>query len=326
MKSLLILKRIKVQNANAIAGMTWGFPAITSFLGFTHALSRFVQSKHSVSLGGCAVICHQHQVQAYQPSGYGEYLFALTRNPLTPAGKTAPFNEEGRMHMEVSLVIECDFSSQLIDFDSDNDDQDIALFEKQIRQKVLSQRLAGGTILDVENVEFIQLAQETEERERQFRRKMLNLLPGFLLVDRSELLSKHFEQIKRDNPEAQLLDAWLDFSALKYKAVPELSDNDAEPDETTPAEWVRINKPAQGWLVPLMTGYKAISPLYEAGQVANTRDSETPFRFVESAYGVGQWLSPHRVKDIQQIFWRYHHEGDWYLCKNDYQPGTDQII
>lgn len=325
MKSVLILKRIQVQNANAIAGLTWGFPAITSFLGFTHALSRFVQSQHAVQLGGCAVICHQHQVQAYQPSGYGEYIFALTRNPLTLAGKTAPFNEEGRMHMEVSLIIECDFSSNLIDFDTDSEDQDIALFEKQMKQKVLSQRLAGGTILDIEKVEFLQLAEVTEERDRQCRRLLLNLLPGFLLVDRSELLTEHFDQIRQENPEVELLDAWLDFSALKFKANPEQIEGQ-EPDEKTSAEWVRVEKPAQGWLVPLMTGYKAISPLYEAGQVANTRDTEVPFRFVESAYGVGQWLSPHRVKDIQQIFWRYHYEEDWYLCKNDYQPETNSSL
>ena len=325
MKSLLILKRIQVQNANAIAGLTWGFPAITNFLGFTHALSRFIQTEHSVQLGGCAVICHQHQVQAYQPSGYGEYIFSLTRNPLTSAGKTAPFNEEGRMHMEVSLIIECDFSADCIDFDTDNEERDIALFEKQIIQKVLRQRLAGGTILDIEKVEFASLAQEIEARDKQCRRLMLSLLPGFLLVDRSELLSEHFDHIKQESPDSELLDAWLDFSALKFKANPEGREG-ALPDENTPAEWVRIEKPAQGWLVPLMTGYKAISTLYEAGQVANTRDPQIPFRFVESAYGVGQWLSPHRVKDIQQIFWRYHHEGDWYLCKNSYQPETDHSL
>ena len=286
MKSLLILKRIQVQNANAIAGLTWGFPAITNFLGFTHALSRFIQTEHSVQLGGCAVICHQHQVQAYQPSGYGEYIFSLTRNPLTSAGKTAPFNEEGRMHMEVSLIIECDFSADCIDFDTDNEERDIALFEKQIIQKVLRQRLAGGTILDIEKVEFASLAQEIEARDKQCRRLMLSLLPGFLLVDRSELLSEHFDHIKQESPDSELLDAWLDFSALKFKANPEGREG-ALPDENTPAEWVRIEKPAQGWLVPLMTGYKAISTLYEAGQVANTRDPQIPFRFVESAYGVG---------------------------------------
>ena len=325
MKSILILKRIQVQNANAIAGLTWGFPAITNFLGFTHALSRFVHSQHSVQLGGCAVICHQHQVHAYQPSGYGEYIFSLTRNPLTSTGKTAPFNEEGRMHMEVSLIIECDFSTNRIDFDTGSDDQDISLFENQVKQKVLSQRLAGGTILDIEKVEFFQFAQGTEESDRQFRRLMLNLLPGFLLVDRSELLSEHFDHIKQDNPDAELLDAWFDFSALKFKADPEQIEGQ-ELDENTSAEWIRVEKPAQGWLVPLMTGFKAISPLYEPGQVANTRDPETSFRFVESAYGVGQWLSPHRVKDMHQIFWHYYQDGNWYLCKNNYQPGTNQSL
>ena len=319
MKSLLILKRIQVQNANAIAGLTWGFPAITHFLGFTHALSRFIQSQHSVRLGGCAVICHQHQVQAYQPSDYGEYVFALTRNPLTQAGKTAPFNEEGRMHLDVSLVIECDFSLNAIDFDTGSYDENKSLFEEQIKRKALTQRLAGGTILDIGHVEFLPLSQVTEERDRQFRRQMLRLLPGFMLVDRSELLAEHYCNLKQEKPDAELMDAWLDFSALKFSAQTQLAKGQMS-DENTPADWFYVAKPAQGWLVPMMTGYKAISPLYEPGQVANTRDPETPFRFVESVYSVGQWLSPHRIKDIQQIFWRYHQEDDWYLCKNSYQP------
>ena len=60
MKSLLILKNINVENANTIAGLTYGFPAITHFLGFVHALSRKLHQKSRVGLGGCAVIYHQH--------------------------------------------------------------------------------------------------------------------------------------------------------------------------------------------------------------------------------------------------------------------------
>ena len=45
-----------------------------------------------------------------------------------------------------------------------------------------------------------------------------------------------------------------------------------------------------------------------------SRDNETPFRFVESAYGIGQWLSPHRVKDIEEVLWTYRHKDDRYLC------------
>jgi len=319
MKSVLMLKHLRVQNANAISGLTWGFPAITNFLGFSHALSRFVQDRHDLTFGGCAVICHQHQVQAYQPGGYGEYVFALTRNPLTKEGKTASFNEEGRMHMDVSLLIECDFTINDIDFDTDDEDQDRLLFEQQLTEKIYSMRLAGGTPLSIGDVSFIDLPDMPEDRDKTFRRLMLGVLPGFLLVDRSDLLQEHFAQLKQQQPDVQLLDAWLDFSALKYQAQAQVTDGE-EIDESTPAEWNYVSKPGQGWLVPIMTGYQAISPLYEPGEVAHTRDSETPFRFAESVYSVGQWLSPHRIKKIDQIFWHYHFEADCYLCRNSYQP------
>ncbi len=106
MKHYLLLKKIDVQNANAIAGLTYGFPAITNFLGFAHALSRKLAPKVGVTLGGVAVISHKNAVHARQPSGWGDYVFALTRNPLTQQGNTAPINEEGRMSMQISLLIE----------------------------------------------------------------------------------------------------------------------------------------------------------------------------------------------------------------------------
>ena len=81
--------------------------------------------------------------------------------------------------------------------------------------------------------------------------------------------------------------------------------------------------------MPISTGYKAISPLYSNKEVANTRDAEMPFRFVETAYSIGQWISPHRFDELDQLFWRYHAEGDWYLCKNNYQainPDTESEV
>lgn len=319
MKSLLILKRMQVQSANAIAGLTWGFPGITSFLGFTHALSRYLEGLQGVKLGGCAVVCHSHQVQAYQPAAYSEYVFALTRNPLTKEGKTAPFNEEGRMHMEVSLVIECEFITDDLDFGVASESENIAQFEHKLARKIPTMRLAGGTIQAIQSIELRGLNEDPEERSREFRKDMLRLLPGFMLVDRTSLLSEHLSTLQQQQPEANLLDAWLDFSALKYRAHPQLSEGETA-DETTLAEWRYVAKPGEGWLVPITTGFKAISPLYQPGEVANARDASVPFRFVESAYGVGQWISPHRVRDLNSIFWRYHQNGDGYLCKNDYQP------
>ena len=116
MRSLLILRHIKVENAVAITGLTYGFPGISSFLGFTHALSRALHKDHGLSLDGCGVVCHNHSIQAYRPSQWADYRFTMTRNPLTKEEKTPSFVEEGRMHMEVSLVIECDFTTDDLAF------------------------------------------------------------------------------------------------------------------------------------------------------------------------------------------------------------------
>ena len=51
MKSTLLLRHLKVENANAISGLTYGFPAISHFLGFTHALSRRLEQEHGLTLG-----------------------------------------------------------------------------------------------------------------------------------------------------------------------------------------------------------------------------------------------------------------------------------
>jgi CRISPR-associated protein Csy2 len=323
MKSLLILRNIKVENANAIAGLTYGFPAISSFLGFTHALSRSLEKDHGLRLGGCAVVCHHHHVRTHQPAGWGDHVFSLTRNPLTKDANSPAFVEEGRMHMEVSLVIECDFTGDDFDFGTGNYEQDVRQFESAILNKVLTQRLAGGTIQAMRRtrpVEFVGIPEDNDKKEAFRRVQMRRLLPGFVLVDRSDLLSAHFQKRRADNPKAELIDAWLDFAALKYGAQ---ADQQAgtKTDESAAAKvtWQRIPKPADGWLVPMASGFKAISPLYPNGAVANTRDATTPFRFVESAYSVGQWISPHRIQALEQLFWRYRIDADWYLCRNSYQ-------
>ena len=91
-----------------------------------------------------------------------------------------------------------------------------------------------------------------------------------------------------------------------------------ETDAQGHADWRYRRSP--GWLVPLPVGYGALSEAYEPGQVANARDSETPFRFVESLYSLGQWLSPHRITTPDSLMWLYQTDEDHglYLCTNEY--------
>ncbi|MDP1775646.1 MAG: type I-F CRISPR-associated protein Csy2, partial [Moraxellaceae bacterium] len=299
MSSYILLERIKVQNANCIAGLTYGFPGITHFLGYTHALSRKIQERFGIELTGCAVVCHDHQVQAYQPSGWGDYVFALTRSPLTKEGNTAPIVEEGRMHLTVSLILE-------------SNKPFTASQQHQLTEALISlsqtQKLAGGQVIHLKGVSLY-----SNDDDQAISRELLRkVLPGWLLTDRSELLKQHYEQLITTQPNATMLDAWLDFAALRYRAsAPEGVDL---PTAEHAAEWELMPKPAKGYLVPITTGYKAISALHSSGAVANARDPQYPFRFVEAAYGVGQWLSPHRVPELRDVIWRYRQQGPWYLC------------
>ncbi|KER02115.1 type I-F CRISPR-associated protein Csy2 [Photorhabdus temperata subsp. temperata] len=303
MSYLIVLRHIKVENANAIAGLTYGFPAITHFLGFTHALSRKLQQHHDLRLENCGVICHNHQLHAYQSDPIRDKVFALTRNPLTKEAKTAAFNEEGRMHMTVSLLIECLGEIE-------NGDEGSRNLEKHLWEICQTQRLAGGTITEIAKVDVIAFPQ----REQETRKLMRRLLPGFVLLDRSELLANHYDALKQSNPQAEMIDAWLDFTAIKMRAIP--IQEDKQPEVGDPASWEYVPKPGSGYLVPLMTGYQAISPLYPAGKVEKTRDPNTPFCFVEAIYGVGEWRSPHRINDIRQLLWCHHYQEGVYRCCN----------
>lgn len=380
MSQYILINRVKLQGANAIAGFTWGFPAITHFLGFSHNLSRKLSANeyfNDISLNGCAVIAHNHHVHTYGSSYNVE--FTQSRNPpyLHSHDKTAtpPIIEEGKMNMTISLLIECEGNI------GNREDS----FIEWLTKNCFLQRLAGGTIFDIGRVEIHRVNRDGELRV--LKRKFL---PGFILRDRSDYLEKHYKNLQEEDSNIELLDAWLDFSALKQKARPksdlitkhfigglkkqmdekkdfqfveiweehlktpylkgevpreliayfdELENNKANakllnqwqsycaPDELTDADWEYVKKPEAGYLVPIMTGYKAISEVYDNKKIENTRDNETPVCFVESAHSVGEWQSAHRIRNAEELnncLWRYHFEKNWYLCKQKQPVLTDE--
>ncbi len=379
MSQYLLLNRIKVQGANAVAGFTWGFPAITHFLGFSHNLFRKLNKRNEfsgISLSGCGVIAHKQQVHTY---AYNQ--FVQSRNPAfqhneQPKNKvgTPPVIEEGKMDMEVSLLIECkgNIGNRQVSL--------VEWFEKVIP----IQRLAGGSIMNIGRIEIYRV--DDNNSQTNLRKLVRKLLPGFILQDRSPCLADHFQGLQKDNtPNIELFDAWLDFIALRQKARPlnnlidahlsKLAESNLEdekiqhlfelwldhtspdspyeagkipeglveyfstlpedkihkkllaqwqaycqPDSKTDAVWEYIKKPKPGFLVPIMTGYKAISPVYKNGEVANTRDNETDVCFVEAVHSVGEWQGVHHLrsaKALKQSIWHYHYEENWYLCQQE---------
>ncbi|MEE9338259.1 MAG: type I-F CRISPR-associated protein Csy2 [Methylococcaceae bacterium] len=245
MNSYITLSHIQVQSANCVAGITYGFPAITSFLGFVHALSRKLQKSNGITLDGCAVIAHQHQLLTYKTDSYSDAYFSQTKNPAAGQyqqkniGSTPPVIEEGKMHLTVSLVIECQGFSG-----TDGDKKDL---EKHIRNLCFTHRLAGGVITNIKGVIY-----ENIQDDNAFYQCRRRLMPGFVLMDRSQYLNEHLSVLKQDNPKAEMLDAWLDFCSIKYKAEAQLDDDEVLSNKPKP-NGIILKNPIQAiWFLSLL--------------------------------------------------------------------------
>jgi len=318
---LLLLPRLQVQNANAISGpLTWGFPAPTAFTGFVHALERRLQGRArdeashlEHGLGGVGIVCHRCDAQVSQPAGRRTQVFSLTRNPLFAGwkrfeNKPAAIVEEGRIHLEISLVIVVKDVLGQVEGDC---------WAQAAHEIVQGMRLAGGSVLPVRQGERYQaswwmLPDNRVDQEKVFHKLRRRLLPGFALVQRDDLLAARLAELRAAAATASALDAFLDLSRLTIEPA---GINPERPDEVV---WRARSKP--GWLVPLAIGYAGLSDLYSPGVVANSRDQETPFRFVESLYSVGEWVSPHRLEQISQLLWQTEEDltQGIYRCCNRY--------
>lgn len=318
--ALLTLPRLRVQNANAISSSTThGFPSITAFLGLMWALQRKLNSRYPITLQSVGVICHAFDEQITDDN-YPPHTFKLTRNPLDRDGSVAAIVEEGRIHLDVTLVFGIDGNEEFFNW-SDEECQRIAM---EIACIVETMHVAGGTVIPVtgRRKPSINIVDEDEAKAAQlFRQWRRRWLPGFALVARDDLLQQRLEWLRKNDPATTALDAWLDLSRFNWKSH-EMKQIDKKNDETkTKIEWRSdYDKDREGWIVPIPVGYGALSDTYLPGSVINTRDMETPFRFVESLYSIGEWISPHRLRRIEQLLWYSDTDLDkgLYRARNDY--------
>lgn len=337
-RALLLVPHLQVQNANAISSpMTWGFPSITAFVGLMAALERKLGADCGLQFNGVGVVCHRFEAQTHR--GY-THSFHLSRNPVRKDGSTAGIVEEGRIHLDISLVFDVSLSSYWAD---DTARQQLA---QTVADLLATMRIAGGSviaphILRARRALQPQLrleAQEPEQQRKEFTQLSRRLLPGFALVARDDLLQAHQRTLSQRQTDGQptpatVLDSWLDLSRINTRAVRKPVspvEGEAPVAEATSTksiaaeriEWQRDERP--GWLVPIPVGYAALSALHPAGSVAQARDATTPLRFVESVFSIGQWISPHRLRDAAQLIWwpTYDKATGLYRCRNACAPET----
>ncbi|MFM8445283.1 MAG: type I-F CRISPR-associated protein Csy2 [Methylococcus sp.] len=315
---LLVLPRLRVQNANAISSpLTWGFPAPTAFLGFAHALERRLRADYDRAVTGIGIVCHDFQALTAQPNRRAHVVFSQSRNPVylkkdaakfIADGTPAAIIEEGRIHLTLTLVLAIDRGFL--------DEQDGEDFAKAAGDIVQTMRLAGGSLLPPatdragppwHQPHWLTWPDILTEQARLFRRLRRQWLPGFVLVHRPDRLAEGWAALKAREPTATLLDALLDLTGLNHV-----------PPTESGGDWSIERR--SGWRVPVPIGYAGISELHPPGAVAAARDATVPFRFVESLYSLGEWVSPLRLPGLDALLWQAETDAEagLYRCNNRY--------
>lgn len=306
-KTLLLLPHLKVHNANALSSpYTIGFPALTAWLGATHALQRKLNQDgfNRLRFIATAVISHECDLQTHK--GVGDYVHSIigTGNPLEPkAEKGKPlgnavrssFIEEARCHLDVSLLIE------LTDLVKDDE---TAVLERITHHLNSYMKMAGGDIKCFNSPSILRVEEgNTTDLAAVTRR----LMPGYAIVERRELM---LEAMKNGQ---DAMDAMLDYLVVHHSC---------EQDEEGYVTW-HSQRQTAGWIVPIAIGFHGITPL---GQAKNQRDEDTPHRFAESIVTLGEFKMPHRIKSIDEILWQYatEPENNLYLCEQMKKQPSDE--
>jgi len=304
-RRLMVLPHLIVHNANALSSpFSIGFPAVTAFMGFTHALQRILNSNGYPSLKflGTAVISHRCDLQTFRGEGDFVNSIVATANPLDKDGERPSFVEEARCDLDVSVLIE---------YQAKEDDEEALLLPdtpQLIRQHLMRLKVAGGDLQSVK-APVMYVIEATAEAAN--RKLMRSLMPGFALVERRELMKQAMEQGQ------DAMDALLEYLTVHHTCT----EDDGVVTWTSHRK-TNVDGNKLGWIVPIATGFHGIS---ELGHAKNQRDPDTLHRFAESVITLGEFRMAHRITHLDDVLWRYHTDGETnlYLCQQAQTTNDD---
>lgn len=291
---ILLLPRIRVQNANALSSpFTVGFPAVTAWMGAAHALQRELNRSRlqEVRFDGVGVISHEFNLQTYR--GANDYVDSIigTANPLNEKGERPPFVEEARCHFDVTLAIEC------IDVDPDEEEVLLSVVTDVLHSRL---KIAGGEILSFGEPGIKRVNSNDDAQLTKF---MGSLMPGYALIERRDLMLQAME-----NGE-EALEALIDHLLIHHHCR----------ETTGGVEW-SSDRRVPGWIIPIATGFHGVSDLTPPGATINQRDPTVPHRFAEAAVTLGEFVMPYRIDSLERLLWRYRYiqEDSLYVCVQNF--------
>lgn len=316
MRHIILIPNIRVQNANALSSpYTIGFPAMTAWLGAVHALQRHIsqyEKYHDIKFISMAVVCHKMDLQIHKSKEDPVYSIKGTRNPFKSDGKPSSFIEEARCHLEVSLVIEYKYSGSAKNIVGKEQQKFLSALSNVLHSKM---KLASGDILSFKAPSFLKI---DENNDQELRSLSAKLMPGYLLVERRQLIIEAMQEEEAKHtsltefPEGcrpkDAIDVMLDYLKVTHRK---------ETDENGKVTEKR-NRKISGWILPIATGFRGISPLSKA---RNQRDTEefARHRFAESVITLGEFKLPTIITSLDDMLWHYYYDAknSLYICQQN---------
>ena len=287
--NFLVIKNLIYSGANALAGVTYGFPSIGAILGFIEKLNLEIGkcTQRPFSLSSVVILSHDTNCRVYRESSNSDFSFVQKRAPLAKDGKTAPIIQEGYIDGDVSLVIALEDIQIFYE-------EDFNYIKDEILSILMRLKFAGGCIDSISDLMLVS--------NDNLKTTIKNLYPFAALVNRSD----YFTDMVHQNSDIKILDCFLSLSSIHHRFNKTLNI------------WQQLYS-KDGFLVPLHVGYKQISEDFENSDSVNLRSSDAKACFVEPIFSAGEWLCSYQKlldlleRDYEKASWKYFHTGSYFL-------------
>jgi CRISPR-associated protein Csy2 len=262
----LVIGPVRVHDLSATQpDIIAGYPMPTAVAGFGYKLRLDVEKILGEDLfehGGTAVIVHSHtELQGHSKNPQED-------KDKARAGAGAPIIDEFRAKAVLSFVV----SLEERDADSDYKSELMEAAEA-LGRRVPEWIFAGGKVMPI--VGGRHATKTSYASPETLARTLRRLPPGYLLIDRHDLM------VERVEAGRDTLDALLDL--LEATEVEIEGDGDERPKKV----WRRRQR---GWIVPLSVGFQAIERPRVRSK-ARVNDGRTPHVYAETIYSVGEYRS-----------------------------------
>lgn len=315
----LMFDKISVESANALSGnLVYGVPAVTGIKGAFHAMSRKIMTGKQtagmkVSLRGVLLACSEYKLLASRSEPHKNYRFMQQKTSVVTKGDfvkqgngvSPSIIEEAYCSFTMSFVVEvvCDHALS---------EKEKALLEREAYKIIQHNPMAGGSVVPFKDASKVGFVEIDDLNDLSYR--MAN---SYVLVDATDSLI----DILDTNQNLTAIDVLIEAATVNWTPVAPDPENGSES-----VKWVKSRLgSAYGWIVPITNGYQRISRTFLAGEMENSRPSDTKAvesAYVEAVYTLGRWVNPHTLRlndDMKNAFWCYdcQPENSLYLVKTN---------